>query len=66
MVQFVWHDGTTKNLHVDLATLYDFQKRLRSVVQIYEKRIDWLSSGSRKIFGSLAEDKYNYLYLLFC
>lgn len=56
MVQFPWHDGSTKNLHVDLAELYDYQKRLRSAVELYEKRIDWLSSGSRKIFGSVAED----------
>jgi hypothetical protein len=56
MVQFTWHDGTLKNLHVDLATLYDFQKRLKDTVNLYEKRIDWLSSGSRKIFGAIAED----------
>jgi hypothetical protein len=58
MIQFTWHDGTTKNLHVDLASLYDFQKRLKNAVRVYEKRIDWLSSGSRKIFGSVAEDRY--------
>ncbi|CAF0842281.1 unnamed protein product [Brachionus calyciflorus] len=56
MVQFVWHDGTNKNVHVDLAILYDFQKRLKDAVKLYEKRIDWLSSGSRKIFGAIAED----------
>ena len=56
MVQFTWHDGTIKNLHVDLATLYDFQKRLKSAVRLYESRIDWLSSGSRKIFGALSEE----------
>ena len=46
-----------KNIHVDLATLYDFQKRLKGAVELYEKRIDWLSSGSRKIFGALAENR---------
>jgi hypothetical protein len=56
MVQFVWHDGTIKNLHIDLATLYDFQNRLKDAVKLYEKRIEWISSGSRKIFGSIAED----------
>ena len=56
MVQFAWHDGTVKNLHVDLAELYDYQKKLRSVVNVFEKRIDWLSTGSRKIFGAVAED----------
>jgi len=56
MVQFAWPDGSVKNLHVDLAELYDYQKKLRSVVELFEKRIDWLSTGSRKIFGSVAED----------
>lgn len=56
MVQFTWHDGSTKNLHVDLAELYDYQKKLRSVVELFEKRIDWLSSGSRNFFGSVAEE----------
>lgn len=56
MTQFIWHDGTIKNIHVDLATLYDFQKRLKEAVKLYEKRIDWLSTGSRKIFGSISEN----------
>ena len=30
MVQFRWHDNSVKNLHVDLAELYDYQKKLRS------------------------------------
>ena len=55
MTQFEWHDGSVKNVHIDLATLYDFQKRLKSSVELYEKRIDWLSTGSRKIFGALSE-----------
>jgi hypothetical protein len=58
MVKFPWHDGTTKNLHVDLAELYDYQKRLKSVVNLFEKRIDWLSTGSRKIFGTIAEERF--------
>ncbi|XP_055877562.1 von Willebrand factor A domain-containing protein 3A-like [Biomphalaria glabrata] len=55
MVQFPWHDGSLKNLHVDMTQLYDYQKCLSSAVSLYEKRIDWLASGSRRIFGSVAE-----------
>lgn len=64
MVQFTWHDGTTKNLHVDLAELYDYQKKLRSVVELFEKRIDWLSSGSRNFFGSVAEERYYFNFII--
>jgi von Willebrand factor A domain-containing protein 3 len=53
----MWHDGTLKNVHVDLATIYDFQNRLKNAVKLYEQRIEWLSSGSRKIFGSIGEDR---------
>ncbi|KAH9491872.1 von Willebrand factor A domain-containing protein 3A [Bulinus truncatus] len=55
MVQFSWHDGSLKNLHVDMTQLYDYQKRLSCAVSLYEKRIDWLASGSRRIFGSVSE-----------
>jgi len=58
MTQFQWHDGTTKNIHVDLSLLFEYQKQLGAVVKLYEKRIDWLSCGSRKFFGSVAENKY--------
>ena len=57
MAQFVWHDGSMKNIHVDMTQLYDYQKQLGAQVKLYESRIDWLSSSSRKIFGSVVEDK---------
>ena len=57
MAQFQWHDGTMKNVHVDLTQLFEYQKQLGAMVKIYEKRIDWLSSASRKIFGTICEKK---------
>uniref|UniRef100_A0A8C3GQC7 von Willebrand factor A domain containing 3A n=1 Tax=Cairina moschata TaxID=8855 RepID=A0A8C3GQC7_CAIMO len=51
MMQFEWHDGTVKNIHVDLPVLYNYQKLLAKMVRIYEKRIDWLSVASRRIWG---------------
>ncbi|XP_054699454.1 von Willebrand factor A domain-containing protein 3A isoform X2 [Grus americana] len=55
MVQFEWYDGTVKNIHVDLPALYNYQKLLAEMVGIYEKRIDWLSLASRRIWGSVCE-----------
>ncbi|XP_063270109.1 von Willebrand factor A domain-containing protein 3A isoform X2 [Prinia subflava] len=55
MIQFEWHDGTVKNIHVDLPVLYNYQKLLAKMVRIYEKRIDWLSVASRRIWGSVCE-----------
>ncbi|XP_052535364.1 von Willebrand factor A domain-containing protein 3A-like isoform X1 [Tympanuchus pallidicinctus] len=55
MMQFEWHDGTVKNIHVDLPILHKYQKLLAKMVRIYEKRINWLSVASRRIWGSVCE-----------
>lgn len=55
MTPFVWSDGSTRNVHVDLAQLFEYQKHLGGVVKLYEDRVNWLSSGSRKIFGTVVE-----------
>ncbi|KAG9330108.1 hypothetical protein JZ751_027265, partial [Albula glossodonta] len=52
MVQFEWHDGTVKNVHVDLPLLHTYQKQLARAVQVLEKRVAWLNSGSRQIWGT--------------
>ncbi|XP_010895711.3 von Willebrand factor A domain-containing protein 3A isoform X2 [Esox lucius] len=57
MVQFEWHDGTVKNIHVDIPTLYSYQRRLKAAVAELERRVLWLSSGSRRIWGSLCEQR---------
>lgn len=58
MVQFAWHDGSTKNIHVDMTTLFEYQKQLKEAVGLYERRVDWLASGSRRIFGTLVEKNF--------
>ncbi|XP_052071945.1 von Willebrand factor A domain-containing protein 3A-like isoform X3 [Mytilus californianus] len=55
MVQFQWHDGSVKNVHVDMTQLFEYQKQLNSGVGLYEKRIDWLATGSRRIFGTVVD-----------
>ncbi|CAG2240359.1 von Willebrand factor A domain-containing protein 3A [Mytilus edulis] len=55
MVQFQWHDGSMKNVHVDMTQLFEYQKQLNSGVGLYEKRIDWLATGSRRIFGTVVD-----------
>ncbi|XP_035826258.1 von Willebrand factor A domain-containing protein 3A isoform X2 [Aplysia californica] len=55
MVQFPWKDGSLKNLHVDMTALFEYQKQLSDAVMLYEKRVDWLASGSRRIFGTVTE-----------
>uniref|UniRef100_A0A8D0GAN6 von Willebrand factor A domain containing 3A n=1 Tax=Sphenodon punctatus TaxID=8508 RepID=A0A8D0GAN6_SPHPU len=53
MMQFEWHDGTVKNVHVDPPILYDYQ--LSRMVKTYERRVEWLSAASRRIWGTVCE-----------
>lgn len=57
MTQFEWHDGSIKNVHVDPTLLYDYQKQLGAMVKLYERRIDWLSKDSRRLFGTITEKR---------
>ncbi|XP_026982479.1 von Willebrand factor A domain-containing protein 3A [Sagmatias obliquidens] len=57
MVQFEWHDGTMKNIHVDLPFLYEYQKQLSRAMRMYERRIEWLSLASRRIWGTVCEKR---------
>ncbi|XP_058536234.1 von Willebrand factor A domain-containing protein 3A isoform X1 [Ochotona princeps] len=57
MVQFEWHDGTVKNIHVDPPFLYEYQKQLSRAVRIFERRIEWLSLASRRIWGTVCEKR---------
>ena len=57
MAQFQWHDGTIKNVHVDMSLLFEYQKQLGAMVRLYEKRMDWLSTSSRRMFGSVTEKR---------
>uniref|UniRef100_A0A6I8PMH4 von Willebrand factor A domain containing 3A n=1 Tax=Ornithorhynchus anatinus TaxID=9258 RepID=A0A6I8PMH4_ORNAN len=57
MMQFEWHDGTVKNIHVDPPILYEYQKQLGRAVKMYERRIEWLSIASRRIWGTVCEKR---------
>uniref|UniRef100_A0A2K6AY83 von Willebrand factor A domain containing 3A n=1 Tax=Macaca nemestrina TaxID=9545 RepID=A0A2K6AY83_MACNE len=55
MIQFEWHDGTVKNIHVDPPFLYEYQ--LNRAMRMYERRIEWLSLASRRIWGTVCEKR---------
>ncbi|CAH3174964.1 unnamed protein product [Porites evermanni] len=57
MAQFKWFDGTVKNVHVDPTLLFDYQRHLESAVHLYKRRVDWLSVGCRRIFGTVVEKR---------
>ncbi|XP_062872037.1 von Willebrand factor A domain-containing protein 3A isoform X2 [Trichomycterus rosablanca] len=58
MVQFKWHDGTVKNVNVDLSLLLRYQKQLLEAEHVLEDRLMWLNSkGSRQIWGTVCEQR---------
>ncbi|XP_077086806.1 von Willebrand factor A domain-containing protein 3A isoform X2 [Siphateles boraxobius] len=58
MVQCEWHDGTVKNVHVDLPSLQKYQKQLMGAVCVFEKRVEWLNgTPSRQIWGTVFEQR---------
>uniref|UniRef100_A0A673FT72 VWFA domain-containing protein n=1 Tax=Sinocyclocheilus rhinocerous TaxID=307959 RepID=A0A673FT72_9TELE len=61
MVRFEWHDGTVKNLHVDLPSLQKYQ-RLMGAVHLFERRVQWLNrTGSQQIWGTVCEQRVQVL-----
>ncbi|KAG7317365.1 hypothetical protein KOW79_019663 [Hemibagrus wyckioides] len=62
MVQFEWHDGTVKNMHVDLPLLQSYQRQLLEAERVLEERVMWLnSSSSRQIWGTVCEQSVQVL-----
>lgn len=54
-----------ENLYFYLKfSLFYPQKLLAKMVRIYEKRINWLSVASRRIWGSVCERRYCILAVL--
>ncbi|KAJ8319389.1 hypothetical protein KUTeg_004480 [Tegillarca granosa] len=44
-----------------MTHLFEYQKQLHTAVSLYEKRIDWLATGSRRIFGAITEKNVVFL-----
>jgi len=57
MVQLEWHDGSTKNVHVDPILLHEYQHLLQVALQLYRRRLEWLSLASKKLFGTVVEKR---------
>ena len=43
--------------------LFTLQRHLESAVQLYKRRIDWLSVGCRKVFGTVVEKRLADIYV---
>ncbi|XP_032896497.1 von Willebrand factor A domain-containing protein 3A [Amblyraja radiata] len=57
MMQLEWFDGTVRNLHVDPPQLYQYQGSLSRAVRGFQRRLGWLCSGSRRVWGNLCEER---------
>lgn len=56
MATLPWKDGTARTVHVDPAQLILYRKALLAAFRLYNERIRWLGTGSRRLWGNLAEE----------
>ena len=51
-----WSDGATRNVHIDVGQIADYRKRLMARIKVINKRVSWLGTGTRRVFGNVAGD----------
>lgn len=51
----LWNDGTLRHVHVTSDLQRTYEEKVRALLEQYERRIDWLSRGSRELFGTVIE-----------
>ncbi|XP_023691198.2 von Willebrand factor A domain-containing protein 3A isoform X1 [Paramormyrops kingsleyae] len=57
MVEFEWHDGSMRNVQVDLPFLQSYQEHVHEAVRRLQERLLWLNTGSRRVWGMLCEPR---------
>ncbi|MCI4391786.1 hypothetical protein PGIGA_G00138440 [Pangasianodon gigas] len=54
-------DGVDAQLEIDSESLADFEMQLYQAIEMYHSRIQWLTRGSRKIFGMVTGSRLGVL-----
>lgn len=49
--------GVERHLRLRSHELLEYETKLQRVIGRYEKRLEWLRSGSRGVFGSILEEQ---------
>lgn len=49
------------HVHVTPEMHRNYEKRIKIAIEQYEKRLDWLSHGSRELFGTVIENNICFL-----
>ncbi|XP_072040207.1 von Willebrand factor A domain-containing protein 3B-like isoform X2 [Amphiura filiformis] len=52
-----WKDGSVKHVHVTADVHREYEKKMASAIDDFQRRIDWLQQGSRELFGTIIEDQ---------
>ena len=52
----LWNDGQIMHVHVTPDLHRSFEQRMNMALEQLERRIDWLSKGSRELFGTVIEN----------
>ncbi|XP_053348931.1 von Willebrand factor A domain-containing protein 3A [Clarias gariepinus] len=54
-------DGVDTQLEINSKSLTDFEMQLYQVIEMYHRRVQWLTRGSRKIFGMVTGSRLGVL-----
>ena len=50
-------NGTVRHLQLKSGELREYQEQCEKVLKRYVKRLQWLLSGSRRLFGTVVEER---------
>ena len=53
--------GVVKHLHLLPHELEDYEEQVEKVMRRYVNRLQWLLSGSRRVFGTITEKHVSHL-----
>ncbi|XP_051840622.1 von Willebrand factor A domain-containing protein 3B isoform X2 [Antechinus flavipes] len=56
-----WKDGTIVHVYVTADKCKAYEEKMNNALELIEKRIKWLQSGSQSLFGLVLED---FIYIL--
>ncbi|XP_076332786.1 von Willebrand factor A domain-containing protein 3A-like isoform X2 [Tachypleus tridentatus] len=55
LVTVNWYDNSTRYVHVDAPLIQLYTSLLSKIAGFYDKRLKWLTSGSRRFIGTVVE-----------
>ncbi|XP_048453851.1 von Willebrand factor A domain-containing protein 3B-like [Rhincodon typus] len=56
-----WKDGSVMHVYITAEKCKQYRQKMKTALDQFQRRIDWLQQGSRELFGTIIE---NQIYIL--